>query len=96
MVENDRDYLESLGRAIVAKRKALGLSQADLAYRVGMEVSNLSVIENGKSNPQMLTLVSISSALDCDLSALLPAIDDRRAFLEQRGKYRPLRRKDKR
>ena len=55
MPKNDKEYLEELGKNIRAKRKKLKMSQADLAYKVGMDVPNLSVIENGKSNPQILT-----------------------------------------
>ena len=59
----DKYYLEELGKNIAKKRKELGMSQADLAYKIGMEVPNLSVIENGKSNPQILTLLKISQGL---------------------------------
>ncbi|MFM7233488.1 MAG: helix-turn-helix domain-containing protein, partial [Flavobacteriales bacterium] len=52
----DKYYLEELGKNIANKRKDGGMSQSDLAYKIGMEVPNLSVIENGKSNPQVLTL----------------------------------------
>lgn len=95
MANNEQEYLIKLGRALAAKRRSLGLSQSDLAYRLGMEVPNLSVIENGKTNPQLLTLVRICSGLNCNLSELLPVIDNPSTFLEQQGKYQPLRRKTK-
>lgn len=95
MAKNDHDYLVELGAAIAQRRRSLGLSQADLAYRLGMEVPNLSVLENGKTNPQLLTVARIASALNCALAELLPAIDSHSSFLEQRGKYQPLRRKSK-
>ncbi len=95
MSMNDQEYINYVGKAIVQRRKALGLSQADLAYRVNMEVPNLSVIENGKSNPQVLTLLKISSALDSNLSEFLPTLSKPRQFLEQPSAYVPQRRKKK-
>ncbi len=95
MATNDYDYLVELGAAIAQRRRSMGLSQTDLAYRMGMEVPNLSIIENGKTNPQLLTLVSIAAALNCGLAELLPSVESFSGFLEERGKYQPLRRKSK-
>jgi len=74
MIESDKDYLVLLGHNIANRRKKLMMTQADLAYKIGMEVPNLSVIENGKSNPQLLTLLRITAALQCELSVILPLI----------------------
>jgi transcriptional regulator with XRE-family HTH domain len=93
MPMNDGEYLQKLGAAIVKRRKELGLSQADLAYRIDMDVPNLSIIENGKTNPHILTLVRLSAALDVNLSDLLPKITNLNAFLEQTPTYSPIRRK---
>ncbi|MFN5374584.1 MAG: helix-turn-helix domain-containing protein [Flavobacteriia bacterium] len=43
------------------------MSQKDVAFRIGMETSNFSVIETGKSNPQVLTYARIAAALGVDL-----------------------------
>lgn len=75
------------------RRKELGLSQADLAYRIDIDVPNLSIIENGKTNPHILTLVRLSAALDANLAELLPKITNLNAFLEQPPTYSPIRRK---
>jgi transcriptional regulator with XRE-family HTH domain len=93
MPMSDGEYLQKLGAAIVKRRKELGLSQADLAYRIDMDVPNLSIIENGKTNPHILTLVRLSAALDVNLSDLLPKITNLNAFLEQTPTYSPIRRK---
>jgi transcriptional regulator with XRE-family HTH domain len=87
-VSNDAAYLKALGKAIVARRKALKMTQADLASIINMEVPNLSVIENGKSNPQILTLTRIASALDVQIQGLLPLIDQPLSFLEAPAVYR--------
>jgi transcriptional regulator with XRE-family HTH domain len=93
MPMSDGEYLQKLGAAIVERRKELGLSQADLAYRIDMDVPNLSIIENGKTNPHILTLVRLSAALDVNLTELLPKITNLTEFLEQPTTYSPVRRK---
>jgi transcriptional regulator with XRE-family HTH domain len=86
-VDNDADFLKALGRAIATRRKALKMTQADLASIINMEVPNLSVIENGKSNPQLLTLVKIASALNIQTQNLFPIIEQPLAFLESEAVY---------
>jgi transcriptional regulator with XRE-family HTH domain len=86
-VNNDAAYLKALGKAIVARRKSLKMSQADLASIINMEVPNLSVIENGKSNPQILTLVRIASALDTQIQLLFPIVEQPLSFLEAASVY---------
>ena len=71
MVENtDEALLKLVGSRIKSLRKDRKLSLRDLAYKIGMEPSNLSVIENGKSNPQLLTYARISATLGVQLRDL--------------------------
>jgi transcriptional regulator with XRE-family HTH domain len=86
---SDQEYLIELGKAIVEKRKILCLTQSELAFKVGIEVPNLSVIENGKSNPQLLTIVRIAAALGVELTDLLPITGNPLAYLESRSLYVP-------
>ncbi len=86
---SDQEYLIELGKAIVEKRKILCLTQSELAFKVGLEVPNLSVIENGKSNPQLLTIVKIAAALGTELTELLPLTGNPHAFLESPAVYVP-------
>ena len=89
MLLSDQEYLIELGKAIVEKRKKLCLTQSELAFKVGIEIPNLSVIENGKSNPQLLTLLKISAALGTELTELLPMIGNPQAFLDSPAVYVP-------
>jgi transcriptional regulator with XRE-family HTH domain len=43
------------------------MSQKDVAFRIGIDTSQLSAIENGKSNPQVVTYAKIALALDYEL-----------------------------
>ena len=45
----DKELLINVGKQIRVIRKKQGMALKDLAQAVGMEPSNLSVIENGKS-----------------------------------------------
>jgi transcriptional regulator with XRE-family HTH domain len=85
----DEELLKLVGQRIRDFRKEQGMSLQDLAYQIGMEKSNLSVIENGKSNPQLLTDARIASALGTNLSLLLLVDFDFVAFNEAPAQYVP-------
>jgi len=89
MPKNDKEYLTQLGKNIKSKRKKLNMSQADLAYKIGMDVPNLSVIENGKSNPQIITLTKIACAMETQVYSILPIIESPSEFLESPAEYTP-------
>lgn len=93
MIGSDEEYLFLLGAAIAERRRSQAWTQSDLAYRIGMEVPNLSVIENGKSNPQILTLARIASALECELHELIPNIKSFSKFIDSPARYTPRKHK---
>jgi len=70
-LHTDEALLKLIGKRIQAIRKERNMSLRDVAFKIGMETSNLSVIENGRSNPQVLTYAKIASALDVDLKEFL-------------------------
>jgi transcriptional regulator with XRE-family HTH domain len=88
-VQNDADLLQTIGARIRSARVERGLSLRDLAFSIGMEASNLSVIENGKSNPQILTYVKIAAALKIQLSDLFALGVNLDTFNESEGVYKP-------
>jgi len=58
-----------------------------VSFKIGMEPSNLSVIENGRSNPQILTCARIASALSVELSSIFIIEFDFQSFGEQPSSY---------
>ena len=48
-----------IGEKIIRKRKALGLTQSELAKRAGIAQSTLSNIEKGEQRPQFDTTLAI-------------------------------------
>jgi transcriptional regulator with XRE-family HTH domain/quercetin dioxygenase-like cupin family protein len=65
--------LPSLGDRIRAGRLSRGLSLRALAAEVGVSASMISQIENGRSQPSVSTLYSITSALGMSIQAVFDA-----------------------
>lgn len=87
LIHTDEALLKLIGNRIRELRKQRKLSLRDAAFKIGMEPSNLSVIENGKSNPQILTFAKIAAALNVRLSDLFDFDFDFQAFSDQPQKY---------
>lgn len=60
----------NLGRSIKLCRTNRGLSQDDLARKVGLSASYISLIEKGDRDPAMSTAEKISNALGVPMSLL--------------------------
>ena len=54
----------SLARKIILQRRALGLTQAELARRAGIRPETLNRIEKGATTPGVATVEKIARALD--------------------------------
>jgi transcriptional regulator with XRE-family HTH domain len=59
-----------LGRALAAQRRALGLSQAEVALRAGVSVPFVSEIERGTANPTVGLLEKLAQTLGWDPATL--------------------------
>lgn len=57
-------YTASMGRVLRAQRTQRGLSQEELAHRVGLDRTYISLLERGLRQPTLSTIVKISSALE--------------------------------
>lgn len=60
--------------ALIKKRIESGLTQTDLANKIGMKQSSIARIEAGVGNPQLITLQKIASGLGLRLETSLKAI----------------------
>lgn len=70
-----KDYKKNLGKKIKEKRKELGLTQAGLAEKLGVECKYLSRLETGASTPSFAMLEKLSFVLGTDLAEFF-IIDD--------------------
>src|SRR5258706_9968930 len=56
-------------------RLARGLTQPDLADRVGTSASNISDLERGIKVPTLTTVARLADALECNVSELVEVLD---------------------
>lgn len=57
-----------LGAALRRRRKALGLSQSELADRIGVRQATISRLESGGGDARVSTLMDAAAALGLELS----------------------------
>lgn len=61
-----------LGAMILARRKKLSMTQAELADKAALGRAQIANIEGGRSDIPTKTLVRIAEALNCRAGDLLP------------------------
>lgn len=64
-----------LGVRIQQKRKACGLTQEEVAYRMGCSLTYISKVENGRASCNLDRLLDLGNVLQCDISDLLLGIN---------------------
>ncbi len=65
-----KELKNPIGDRIKVARERGGLSQSELAHKVGVSQKSLSQIETGKTQPRRLTLLAIEKALSLDPGSL--------------------------
>ena len=78
----EAEFYEGLGRRINDTRKQRGLTQEELAERVGLTRTSITNIEKGRQKVLSHLLVELSDALNVPLSDLLPNPDAQARALE--------------
>lgn len=64
-----------LGRALRELRDRAGITQGELATRMGIDLTYISRIERGKRGVRWHTVLRFLAALDSDLHELADAVD---------------------
>jgi len=64
-------YFLQLGEKIKKLREAKGLDQKSFAFDCEIGRTQMYMIENGKTNPRLLTLMKIADGLEISVSELL-------------------------
>jgi transcriptional regulator with XRE-family HTH domain len=65
------DICEQFGSRLRQIRRKQKITQEELAHRVGLDVSYLSEVENGRKEPCLRKMKEIAQGLDISLSQLL-------------------------
>ena len=68
------DICEQFGKRLRQLRTKQGWSQEELAYRVGMDVSYLSEIENGHKEPCLRKIRELAQGLGITMSRLMQGL----------------------
>jgi transcriptional regulator with XRE-family HTH domain len=66
-----KDWKQIVGANVLDLRKARGLTQERLAFKVDIDLTYMGGIERGKRNPSLLVLVGIAKALGVQPADLL-------------------------
>ena len=67
----EKKYFQKLGAKIKQLREEKGIDQKSFAFDCGIGRTQLYMIENGKTNPRLLTLIKIAQGLDVPVDELL-------------------------
>lgn len=59
----------AVGAAVRGTRVRLGLSRAELGLRAGLSLNSVQMLEAGKANPTLDTLLRLTAVLGLDLTA---------------------------
>ncbi len=78
----DQDLLHRIGRRIADARKAIGLTQADLAEKADTEAATLSRWETGARAPSITALAKLAEALGIGVGDLVDESDRLRMPVE--------------
>lgn len=62
----------TVGDLIAMRRRALGLSQLELAEKVGISRSQIANIEGGRHDPPVSRLRDFAAALECSMKDIVP------------------------
>ena len=77
----------AFGSAVVKLRTAAGISQEALALAAALGRANMSSIENGRTSPNLVSVVKIAGALGCSLATLVKEFEKaHKIALEVAGK----------
>ncbi len=68
------DICELFGKRLRQLRKERGWSQEELAHRVGIDISFLSELENGKKEPCLRKMKELAQGLGVPLSRMVKGL----------------------
>lgn len=71
MNTKEEKYFQKLGAKTRQLREEKGMDQKSFAFETGIGRTQLHRIENGKTNPRLLTLMKIAGGLEVSVLELL-------------------------
>lgn len=88
MKKDNNDLLaRELGKQLASRRMASGLTQEDVAERLGVGIEAVSRMERGVAVPNALRLLTLADILSCRIDELLqstsPRSQDQAIYIQQ-------------
>lgn len=71
MNKKEAEFFQKLGNRTKQLREEKGLDQKAFAFECEIGRTQLHMIENGKTNPRLLTLMKIAKGLEVSLAELV-------------------------
>lgn len=71
MTDNERDFFVRLGQRIAEVRKEAGLTQVEVAGRLGVSQQTINGFERGRRRVPVSTLLDLARMLDCSVEDLV-------------------------
>ena len=69
-METDKTLLQEFGLKVKQRRKELGISQEELAYRAGVHRTYIGIIERAERNITLSNIKRLADALGVELKEL--------------------------
>ena len=76
MDSRDDQIIEAFAKVLQARRRAVGLSQEEIAHRAGLSTSYVSLLESRKRQPTLSVLSVLGRELDMTFVQFSQAIQD--------------------
>ena len=77
MKDTENLLLESFSEILREKRKKLGLSQEELAFRAGVSMRYISLLEGQKYQPSLATIQGVCTGLDVTIAQFFVEVEAR-------------------
>ncbi|MFA5539573.1 MAG: helix-turn-helix transcriptional regulator [Gemmobacter sp.] len=74
---NADPLLTTLAQVVRERRRALGLTQEELAHRAGLSMRYVSLLETCKHQPTLATIRGLSEGLEMSMTDLIGAVEAR-------------------
>ena len=84
-MKNIPEFRRAFGYVLRQRRELAGLTQPELAMRIGGSEINIRTLERSASAPSMVTFLLLAEALNADPRDMLGEVMARIAFLRDRG-----------
>ncbi len=66
-----KEMLKQLGARVREIRTAKGLTQTELAHKIGKDHPSINKLENGKVNPSLIFLIEVAAGLEVNVAEFL-------------------------